>query len=170
MKRFNPFSTVSRWAISLVAILVSATSSGNAAVYVQVNPTDDIWRDVRRELEQSRLPQGIAPALAQVLGRLETGSDYRLIMKLSYSIAKPGDVKALDEFWTRYLTARRENAGFVTMLQMRDRVKGAQAMDRQSYLENWLYLAAGNGYDCGGGSGSGNCGNGLGNGGGVRDR
>lgn len=165
MKRFAPIRKATRWLLWATALVVTSSNSAQAMGIVAPS-AQDTWKDVRRELSRDGLPEGISEAMSELLGRLETGSDYRLILRLSYSIAKPDEMEALDDFWTRFMATRGEDSGFVTMLEIRSRVLGEQKLNRRGYLESWLYLARhGGNYDCGGGGG-GNCGNGLGNGGG----
>ncbi len=150
-----------RVAVWTVALVVPAAGTGHAMGIVQSPGTQDVWRDVRRELSADQNTDGFSTGLRQVLERVAPGSDNSHLMALSYSVAKPAEIDALDEFWTRHMANNADQVGFSTMLDVRARVLGMQTMDRQTYLKDWLYLAKGGAYECGG-----NCGNGNGNGGG----
>ena len=165
MSRKTPFASVlKRRLLWLGTILVSSASAANAFVVAPQEEGVAKWHDMRRELERAQSQDKMSDQVHSVLARLENGDDYLQIMLLSYSAARPEDLPALDEFWTRFLAQRRDNDGFVAMLRARSNAVADYAMDRQTYLKEWLYLAQNGNYDCG--SGGGNCGVGVGNGGG----
>lgn len=157
---------VTRWIVWATAVAVSTTNSSAAMGIVPSTVGQESWKDVRRELSRSSVPENIADGLAEVLGRLETGTDHRLVMRLSYAIVTPEDLEKLDTFWTRFLVQKGEEAGLTTLLEIREHAMAGAKVNRQNYLESWLYLARNGGnYDCSGNCGGGNGGGGLGNGG-----
>lgn len=160
----NMTGKVSRCTLWATALVVT---SGNGAQAVGVTvpmPSAETWKDVRSEMAGSRIPVGISQGLASVLRRLETETDPNLVIRLSYAIARPEELGVLDAFWMKFTVDRGDDAGLTKLLEIRKRAMGAVKVNRQNYLESWLYLAknGGNYEHCGGG----NCGNGVGHGGG----
>ena len=143
-------------------------SSAGVASALPIAPKDDVfdgWLETRREIEKTHAETTLSEPIERLLARLKTTSEYRSIMSMSYAVALPEEMSPLDAFWTRYLADRSDNAGFAELMRVRSRALGNGTFDRQSYLENWLYLASNDPYDCAGGGG-GNCGVGEGGGGG----
>lgn len=164
MKKFFQIITSKKfWAGAFVL------SSAGVVSALPIAPKDDAldgWLETRREIEKAQAETTLSEPIERLLARLKSTSDYRSIMAMSYAVALPEEMSALDAFWTKYLSDRSDNAGFAELMRVRSRALGNGALDRQSYLENWLYLANSDPYDgCGGGTG-GNCGVGEGNGGG----
>lgn len=166
MKSPRFIKRVSKWTMWTTALVVTSATTGQAMGVVAPSSSQDAWKDVRREMSKNTMSESFSNGLVEVLQRLETGTDYRLVMRLSYSIARPNEFEALDTFWTRYMVERGEETGLNTLMEIRNRAMGAAKVTRQNYLESWLYLARnGGGYDCGGNCGNGNGGGGIGNGG-----
>lgn len=163
MKKFLKFIASKRFWTSAFVL-----SSAGVASAFPIAPKDDVfdgWLEARREIEKDQSETTLSEPIERLLARLKTTSDYRSIMSMSYAVAMTDEMSALDAFWTRYLADRNDNAGFAELMRVRSRVLGNGTFDRQSYLENWLYLASNDPYDCAGGGG-GNCGVGEGGGGG----
>ena len=149
-----------------ISTFVLSSAGGAQALGADVRRPDAlVWMDARREIEKGTLSREFSAPVAKIIARLEEGADYETILTISYASALPSDLDALDSFWTRFLTSRQDEAGFRIFMQVRSQTLGLQQMDRQSMLENWLYLAQDGSYDCSGGGG-GNCGVGVGGGGG----
>lgn len=149
------------WAATLA---VTSTSQVEASGAFVAPSGENVWKDVRRELANKTVPDGMSSGLRDVLERLETGTDTMLVVRLSYAIATKEDLQALDLFWTNHLAKKGNHTALPMLMEIRARALGSARVTRQTYLESWLYLARNGGnYDhCGGG----NCGNGKGHGGG----
>ncbi len=159
MKKFFKFIASKRfWTGAFVL------SSAGVASAFPIAPKDDVfdgWLEARREIENTQSETTLSEPIERLLARLKATSDYRSIMSMSYAVALPEELSALDGFWTRYLASRNDNAGFSEFMRVRSRAVGNVTFDRQSYIENWLYLANNDQYDCTGGGGL-NCGVGQG--------
>lgn len=143
-----------------VGTFVLSSTGAVHAVGANVRQPDALaWMDVRREIEKGNLAHELSAPVAKIIARLKEGADYESILVFSYASALPSDLDALDNFWTRFMTSREDESGFAMFMQVRSQALGLRQMDRQSMLENWLYLAQGGNY-CGGGGG--NCGVGQG--------
>lgn len=128
------------------------SSTGLAQAFGIAPPQTDTsgWMAVRNEFEMSPSDFAMSQPVTRVIERLKEGADYTEILWLSYSAATPTDLPGLDEFWARYMSTRRDTTGFMTLMRVRAQMFGAADMDRQAYLENWLYRATGDAYDFGG--------------------
>ncbi|MBP0483085.1 hypothetical protein [Sagittula salina] len=153
--------SLSRLGLMVAAVVSTVTPA--LALGLQQPVTDSaVWRDLRRELEQDRAIAGVSEGVARVLERVGREGDERALVWMSYSIARTGDLAALDAFWTRRMTERRDEIGMLAVLDVRAQVVGQKSFDRQTILKEWLYRVGKGNYDsCGG-----NCGNGKGGGGG----
>ncbi|CUH82682.1 hypothetical protein [Tropicibacter naphthalenivorans] len=158
---------------ALAAVLGPAVGAGPAPVPPQPDTRADIWRDIRSELERADPLAQLSAPVAQILRSVEPMDDPERALWLSYSVARTDELQDLDVWWAQFMTERRDEAGFLRVLEVRAQVLGRLSADapgeaggllplrREDYLEQWLYQARGGAYECGG-----NCGNGKGNGGG----
>lgn len=162
MKKFGSFALRvtkrTKW-LGLMALSVVAPST--AAAIAPIAPDTNVWRDVRGEMAEVEKVDVFSPALTQVLERVESSSDIKGLIRLSYAVAMPDEVQSLDAFWVRFSAGQRNSARAADAMQFRAETTNLLAFDKETYLRDWLYMARGGNYDCGG-----NCGNGKGNGGG----
>jgi hypothetical protein len=136
---------------SLVASKATATVF-SAGVWVA---QDTAWQNFRRQSDGN---QDVSDLQARLFAMVEQVTDPRNLTNLirtSYEVTLLADYPSLDRFWMQILTERGDAASLTELMEIRSSTMETGSMDRQAYLENWLYLAHHDGghYDCGGGNG-----------------
>ena len=119
------------------------------------------WSRMRDGLRAVPGTRQISPELQDVLRSTDLTTGLEEAVALSYAIAGPGEVDALDEIWLETLVANGDSRLISTFLVTRARVQNTLPQNSGEYLDRWLWEAqAGGGCDGPGGGPRGDNGHG----------
>ncbi|SMY10361.1 hypothetical protein [Flavimaricola marinus] len=126
-------------------LIVSALMSRAAAAMGIVEPAridDDIWRNLRKEIELERVPLALDADLGDALvSALEAGGDLHETILISYRILPENKWQSLDDFWQDQRVIQTSASGIQAFVDVRTSVSGSAGVTPDELYENWILRA-----------------------------
>lgn len=133
------------WKVFGNVLIASALTSRVAASIGLVEPKkfdDDIWLNVRKEVEQSQSDLALDPDFGEaLLSALASGAVLRETILISYHSLPEANWTQLDNFWQNQKIIQTSAAGIQAFVDVRTSVVGANKVAPGELYENWILRA-----------------------------